>query len=70
MQKDEFIQALNHENGNVNPHPWHIIKPKQSINSKSNQDKRKPELQTQKPNPIYKSEINMKAFKSIKLKGM
>ena len=25
MQKDEFIQALNDEDGNVNPNPWHII---------------------------------------------
>ena len=51
IQKDEFNQALSVKEDNENHRPWQIFKPKQTINLKDKQDKRKHKWQSQ--NPIH-----------------
>ncbi|CAB3981024.1 Hypothetical predicted protein [Paramuricea clavata] len=51
IQKNEFNQALSEKEDKENHRPWQIFKPKQTINLKGKQDKRKRERTDQ--NPIH-----------------
>ena len=51
IQKDEFNQALSEKEDNENHRPWQIFTPKQTINLKGKQDKRKRQWTAQ--NPIH-----------------